>query len=61
MLLYNHRRGEKERKGKKMTVKELKKILEQYDENDVVEVCGGECADGEFGYLFIGEDVVIES
>jgi hypothetical protein len=44
-----------------MTVKELKKILEQYDENDVVEVCGGECADGEFGYLFIGEDVVIES
>ena len=43
-----------------MTVKELKEILEQYKDNDVVEICGGECGDGEFAYLFIDEDVIME-
>ena len=44
----------------KMTVKELMEMLSKFDENAIVEVDGGEGAYGEFGRLWVDDEVVME-
>ena len=51
-----------ERKTKmKLTVKELKEILNKYNDNDFVEVEGGEDSYGEWSQLLIDGDVIIDN
>ena len=51
-----------ERKNKmKLTVKELKEILNKYNDNDFVEVEGGEDECGEWSQLLIDGDVIIDN
>ena len=45
----------------KLTVKELKEILNKYNDNDFVEVEGGEDECGEWSQLLINGDVIIDN
>jgi len=42
----------------KMTVKELKELLNKYDDNDIVEIIGGEDENGEFCEIYINNEEI---
>lgn len=47
---------------KKLTVAELKAILNKYDDNDVVELFSGslDYGDGSYAYVDIGNDTIMD-
>lgn len=44
----------------RMTVKELKELLNNYNENDIVEISGGESAYGEYAELNVGKVEIVK-
>ena len=43
-----------------MTVKELMELLKNYDENETVEIMGGEDGNGAWAELSVGNDSIME-
>lgn len=44
----------------KMTVKELKDLLNKYNDNDIVEIIGGEDGLGEFCAIYINDEEILK-
>ena len=44
----------------KLTVKEMKELIEKYEDDEIIEMDGGESNWGEFFIFQIGKDVIYE-
>ena len=44
----------------KMTVKEMKELLERFNDDEIIEIAGGESNWGEFLEVKIGDEVIFD-